>query len=76
MLKNLVEYVVKSLVCFPEQVVVNALEGEKTTIIELKVAQEDMGRVIGKEGHIIKALRILAGASASKLSKVVIEILK
>ena len=63
--KELVEFVVKSLVDVPEEVSVNVIEGEKSTILELKVAQEDVGKVIGKQGRIAKAIRTILSASAT-----------
>ena len=64
--KELVEFVVKSLVDVPEEVSVNVIEGEKSTILELKVAQEDVGQVIGKQGRIAKAIRTILSASATR----------
>jgi predicted RNA-binding protein YlqC (UPF0109 family) len=74
--KDLVEYIVKSLVDSPEEVTVNVIEGEKSTILELKVATEDIGKVIGKQGRIAKAIRTILSASATKSGKhAVLEIL-
>jgi predicted RNA-binding protein YlqC (UPF0109 family) len=74
--KDLVEYIVKSLVDVPEDVTVNVIEGEKSTILELKVATEDIGKVIGKQGRIAKAIRTILSASATKSGKhAVLEIL-
>lgn len=74
--KDLVEYIVKSLVDIPEEVSVNVIEGEKSTILELKVATEDIGKVIGKQGRIAKAIRTILSASATKSGKhAVLEIL-
>ena len=64
--KELVEFVVKSLVDVQEEVSVNVIEGEKSTILELKVAQEDVGKVIGKQGRIAKAIRTILSASATR----------
>ena len=64
--KELVEFVVKSLVDVPEEVSVNVIEGEKSTILQLKVAQEDVGKVIGKQGRIAKAIRTILSASATR----------
>ena len=64
--QELVEFVVKSLVDVPEEVSVNVIEGEKSTILELKVAQEDVGKVIGKQGRIAKAIRTILSASATR----------
>ena len=75
--KELVEFVVKSLVDVPEEVSVNVIEGEKSTILELKVAQEDVGKVIGKQGRIAKAIRAVVKAAASKEEKkVIVEIMQ
>ncbi len=74
--KDLVEYIAKSLVDDPAGVVVNLVEGEKSTILELKVSQSDIGKVIGKQGRIARAIRTLLAASATKSGKrVVLEIL-
>ena len=67
--KELVECVVKSLVDAPDEVRVNVIEGEKSTILELKVAQEDVGKVIGKQGRIAKAIRTILSASATRDGK-------
>lgn len=64
--KDLVEYIAKSLVDDPTQVSVNQVEGEKSTIIELRVAENDIGKVIGKQGRIAKAMRTLLLASSAK----------
>ncbi|MDY0288941.1 MAG: KH domain-containing protein [Sphaerochaeta sp.] len=74
--KDLVEYIVKSLVDSPDDVSINVVEGEKSTILELKVATEDIGKVIGKQGRIAKAIRTILSASATKSGKrAVLEIL-
>jgi hypothetical protein len=74
--KDLVEYIVKSLVDIPDEVSINVIEGEKSTILELKVASEDVGKVIGKQGRIAKAIRTILSASATKGGKrAVLEIL-
>jgi len=74
--KDLVVYIAKSLVDDPEGVVVNIIEGEKSTILELKVSDGDIGKVIGKQGRIAKAIRTILSASATKSGKrVVLEIL-
>ena len=67
--KELVEFVVKSLVDAPDEVSVNVIEGEKSTILELKVAQEDVGKVIGKQGRIAKAIRTILSSSATRDGK-------
>ncbi|AHC15120.1 KH domain RNA binding protein YlqC [Salinispira pacifica] len=74
--RDFVEYVAKSLVDEPDNVEVNVIEGEKSTILELRVAADDIGKVIGKNGRIAKAVRTLLNATASKTGKrVVLEIL-
>ena len=74
--KELVAYVAKALVDQPDEVEVNMIEGEKSTILELKVAAADVGKVIGKHGRIAKALRtILSAATTSTGKRVVLEIL-
>ena len=74
--KDLVEYIAKSLVDDPAGVAVNTIEGEKSTILELKVSEGDIGKVIGKHGRIAKAMRTLLSASSTKSGKrVVLEIL-
>ncbi len=74
--KELVSYVAKALVDDPESVEVNVIEGEKSTILELRVSPDDIGKVIGKHGRIAKALRTILSASSTKTGKrVVLEIL-
>ncbi|MBN1534360.1 MAG: KH domain-containing protein [Spirochaetes bacterium] len=74
--KDLVEFMVKSLVDNPDQVEIREVEGEKSTILELKVTKDDIGKVIGKHGRIARAIRTIINASATKSGKrVVLEIL-
>ncbi len=74
--KDLVEYIAKSLVDDPAAVAVNVIEGEKSTILELRVAPEDIGKVIGKHGRIAKAIRTVLQASTVRSGKrTVLEIL-
>jgi predicted RNA-binding protein YlqC (UPF0109 family) len=74
--KDLVEYIVKSLVDDPASVEVTVVEEEKSTILELRTAADDIGKVIGKHGRIIKAIRTVLQAAASKTGKhAVLEIL-
>ncbi|MFP4697510.1 MAG: KH domain-containing protein [Eubacteriales bacterium] len=76
-MKELVEVIAKALVDQPEEVTVNEVEGERSIILELKVAPEDMGKVIGKQGRIAKAIRTVVKAAATKEDKrVVVEILQ
>lgn len=75
-MKELVEYIAKSLVDNPDAVTVNEVGGEQSLILELKVAQEDMGKVIGKQGRIAKAIRTVVKAAAVKQHKrVIVEII-
>jgi hypothetical protein len=67
--KELVELIAKSLVDNPEKVQVSQIEGEQTTILELTVAQEDLGKVIGKQGRTARAVRIILGAAGMKLKR-------
>ncbi len=77
MLKDLVEFAAKALVDKPEEVQVTEVEGEQASILELRVAKEDLGKVIGKQGRTIRALRTLLGAASSKSRKrTVLEILE
>jgi predicted RNA-binding protein YlqC (UPF0109 family) len=74
--KDLVEYIAKSLVDDPASVSVNVVEGEKSTILELRVAADDIGKVIGKHGRIAKSIRTVLQAATAKSGKhTVLEIL-
>ncbi|OIO02114.1 RNA-binding protein [Candidatus Desantisbacteria bacterium CG_4_10_14_0_8_um_filter_48_22] len=76
-MKTLVEYIVKCIVDKKDEVEVKSVEGDKSIVLEIKVAQEDMGKVIGKEGRTIKAIRTLLGAAATKIGKkVMVELLQ
>ena len=76
-MKELVEVIAKALVDFPDEVVVTETENEKAIVLELRVAQSDMGKVIGKQGRIAKAIRSVAKAAASKEDKkVIVEIMQ
>ncbi|MBL7684979.1 MAG: KH domain-containing protein [Deltaproteobacteria bacterium] len=68
-LKELIDAIAKALVDKPEEVLVTEVEGEQTTVIELKVAKEDLGKVIGKEGRTARSMRTILGAAATKLRK-------
>ena len=71
-MKVLVEVIAKALVDSPEEVAVTVTENEKSIVIELRVAQADMGKVIGKQGRIAKAIRSVVKAAAAKNDKKVI----
>ena len=74
-MKELVEVIAKALVDFPDEVVVTETESEKTIIIKLKVAALDMGKIIGKQGRIAKAIRsVVKAAAAREEKKVIVEI--
>ncbi|MCX8013948.1 MAG: KH domain-containing protein [Rectinema sp.] len=74
--RDFVESIVKSLVDNPDAVNIKVIEGEKSTILELRVAESDVGKVIGKNGRIARAIRTILSACASAQSKrVILEIL-
>ncbi len=68
-LKTLVEYMAKALVDNPDGVSVSEVDGEQTTVFELKVAKEDLGKIIGKEGRTARSLRTILSAASAKLKK-------
>ena len=68
-MKELVTYMAKALVDNPEQVQVSEIEGEQTSVIELKVAKEDLGKVIGKQGRTARAMRTILSAASTKIRK-------
>jgi len=76
-MKELIEYIAKVLVDNPDDVKVTELEGKQTSVIELRVAKEDLGKVIGKQGRTARAMRTILGAASTKLKKrSVLEILE
>lgn len=76
-MRDLVENIAKALVDNPEEVRVTEVEGEQTTVLELRVAQPDLGKVIGKQGRTARAIRTILGAAGMKLRKrFVLEILE
>jgi len=76
-LSKMIEYIARMLVDLPEQVHVNEIEGENTTVIELKVAKEDLGKIIGKQGRTARAVRtVLNGASTKLRKRTVLEIIE
>ncbi|HDR14165.1 MAG TPA: KH domain-containing protein [Desulfobacteraceae bacterium] len=76
-MKELITYIAKALVDKPESVVVTEIEGEQTSVIELKVAKEDLGKVIGKQGRTARAMRTILSAASTKINKrSVLEILE
>ncbi len=68
-MKELIEQIAMKLVDHPEQVSVTEVDGENSTVLELRVAKSDLGKVIGKEGRIAKAMRVLLGAATSREQK-------
>jgi predicted RNA-binding protein YlqC (UPF0109 family) len=76
-MKELIEYIAKVLVDNPDEVSVTELEGSQTSVIELRVAKEDLGKVIGKQGRTARAMRTILGAASTKIRKrAVLEILE
>ncbi len=76
-MKDLIERIVRALVDNPEEVTVTAIEGNQATVLELKVAKEDLGKIIGKQGRTAKSLRTIVGAASGKERKrVVLEIVE
>jgi predicted RNA-binding protein YlqC (UPF0109 family) len=68
-MKDLIAHIAKALVDKPEEVVVTEIEGQQTSVIELKVAKEDFGKVIGKQGRTAHAIRTILGAASKKIGK-------
>ncbi len=68
-MKELLEYIIKSLVDHPESVNINVVDGSRSVIFEVKVAPEDVGKIIGREGRIAKAIRTVIKAAAIKEGK-------
>ncbi|UCD82120.1 MAG: KH domain-containing protein [Desulfobacterales bacterium] len=76
-MKDLVELIARALVDNPDEVMVTAIEGNQATVLELKVAKEDLGKIIGKQGRTARSLRTIIGAASAKQRKrVVLEIVE
>ncbi len=76
-MKDLIFVIAQALVDFPDQVEIKEIEGEKTTVLELRVAKDDLGKVIGKQGKTAWAMRTILYANATKLKKrAVLEIIE
>ena len=76
-MKDLIGYIARALVDHPEQVSVSEVEGKQTSVLELKVAKEDLGKVIGKQGRTARAMRTILSAASAKIKKrTVLEILE
>ncbi len=69
MMKELIEDIAKALVDIPEEVSVRVVEGEQVTVLELRVAQSDLGKVIGKQGRTARSIRTILGAAGMKLNR-------
>jgi predicted RNA-binding protein YlqC (UPF0109 family) len=68
-MKDLIKYIAQALVDYPEQVEVSQVDGEQTSVIELKVAKEDLGKIIGKQGRTARSIRTILGAASAKIKK-------
>jgi predicted RNA-binding protein YlqC (UPF0109 family) len=76
-MKDLISYIAQALVDHPEQVSVSEIEGNQTSVLELKVAKEDLGKVIGKQGRTARAMRTILSAASAKIKKrTVLEIIE
>jgi hypothetical protein len=76
-MKELIYYIAQALVDQPDQVAVSEIEGNQTSVLELKVAKEDLGKVIGKQGRTARAMRTILSAASAKIKKrTVLEIIE
>ncbi|MBW1679300.1 MAG: KH domain-containing protein [Deltaproteobacteria bacterium] len=76
-MKELIKYIAQALVDNPDEVEVTEIEGERTSVLELKVAKEDLGKVIGKQGRTARAVRTILSAASAKINKrAVLEIIE
>jgi predicted RNA-binding protein YlqC (UPF0109 family) len=76
-MKDLISYIARALVDDPEEVTVTEVEGDRTSVLELKVAKEDLGKVIGKQGRTARAMRTILSAASAKIKKrTVLEIIE
>jgi predicted RNA-binding protein YlqC (UPF0109 family) len=76
-MKDLIKYIAQALVDYPEQVEVNEVVGNQTSVLELKVAKDDLGKIIGKQGRTARAMRTILSAASAKIKKrTVLEILE
>ena len=76
-MKDLISYIAQALVDHPEEVSINEVQGNQTSVLELKVAKEDLGKVIGKQGRTARAMRTILSAASAKLRKrTVLEIIE
>ncbi|MGD9367328.1 MAG: KH domain-containing protein [Desulfobacteraceae bacterium] len=76
-MKDLIKYIAQALVDYPEQVSVTEIVGNQTSVLELKVAKEDLGKIIGKQGRTARAMRTILSAASAKIKKrTVLEIIE
>lgn len=76
-MKDLVKYIAEALVDYPEHVTVNEVIGNQTSVLELKVAKDDLGKIIGKQGRTARAIRTILSAASAKIKKrTVLEIIE
>lgn len=76
-MKDLIRYIAEALVDYPDRVEVSEVEGEQTSVIELKVAKEDLGKIIGKQGRTARSIRTILSAASAKIKKrAVLEIIE
>jgi predicted RNA-binding protein YlqC (UPF0109 family) len=76
-MKDLIKYIAQALVDYPEQVTVTEVVGNQTSVLELKVAKEDLGKIIGKQGRTARAMRTILSAASAKIKKrTVLEIIE
>ena len=76
-MKDLIKHIAQALVDHPEQVTVSEVEGNQTSVLELKVAKEDLGKIIGKQGRTARAMRTILSAASAKIKKrTVLEIIE
>jgi predicted RNA-binding protein YlqC (UPF0109 family) len=76
-MKDLIRYIAQALVDYPDQVEVSEVEGEQTSVLELKVAKEDLGKIIGKQGRTARSIRTILSAASAKIKKrAVLEIIE
>ena len=76
-MKDLIEHIAKALVDSPDEVEISEIEGNQTSVLELKVAKSDLGKIIGKQGRTARSMRTILGAASTKLRKrTVLEIIE
>ena len=68
-MKELIKHIIQALVDYPEQIVISEVEGKQVTVLEIKAAKEDLGKIIGKQGRNAKAIRTILNAASAKTKK-------